>query len=395
MRRGFAVAVYGAKRTPIGSFLGRLSRVPGCLLGAHALSAAMTQAQVQTVSEVLFGTVLSAGQGANPARQTALAAGLPDTTVATTINKGESSGLKAVTLAAETALLHPGRMLAAGGFESSSLAPHIIGEYRAGCLVGGVDVYDAVMHDGLMCTQYSVPFGVVAEKTAVKLDILRDKQDKYAKESLIRALSAWDRGFFSTEVEPIEISDLNDKHEIMRKDDHPYHIKMDEIEEIHALYIENGSVTGANSGTLADGGAALVLGHDPGKEQSPALAHLIGWVDVSVEAEWYPLAVSEAVEKLFRETGFAREKVDLYEISDGVAITSLAAQEKLSINPYKLNVNGGSVSLGYPLGMTGARMLCTMIYALKERQLKYGVVVTCDGGGGATAVLIEVPTLKD
>ena len=383
------MGVYGAKRTPIGSFLGKLSRVPGCLLGAHALAAALTQAKASALDEVIFGTVLAAGQGANPARQAALAAGLPDTTVATTISKGESSGLKAITLAAETALLHPGRLLGAGGFENCSFAPHLVTQYREGCLLGSSEICDVITHDGLNCPQFGVPIGVVAEKTAVKLDILREKQDIYAKESLILTLSAWDRGFYGTEVEPIELLDPSGKQSKLRKDEQPYKVKLDEIGQVLALYIDIGSVTGANSGTLADGGAAIVLGHGNVSTEAFPIANLISWTDVSLEPEWYPLAVIEAIEKLLRVTGFPREKVDLFEVSDSVAIAAIAAQDKLSIHMNKINVNGGSVSLGHPIGMTGARMLCSMIYALKERQLKYGVVATCEGGGGATAVLVE------
>jgi len=390
MRRGFSVAVYGAKRTPIGSFLGKLNRVPGCLLGAHALAAALTQAKASSLDEVIFGTVLAAGQGANPARQAALAAGLPDTTVATTISKGECSGLKSVTLAAETALLHPGRLLGAGGFESSSFAPHLVQQYREGCILGSADVCDVITHDGLNCTTFQVPIGVVAEKTAVKFDILRVQQDRYAKESLIRVLGAWDRGFYATEVAKMELVDEQGKQGIMRQDEYPFQVKLEEIQQILALYIDIGSVTAANSGMPADGGAALVLGLGNVNVDSPPLANLLAWTDVSLEPEWYPLSPVEAINKLLRETGFPREKVDLFEVSDSVAIAPLVAQVKLSIHPFKLNVNGGSISLGHPIGMTGTRMLCSLIYALKERQLKYGLVATCEGGGGATAVLVEV-----
>lgn len=389
MQMAFSVAVYGAKRTPIGSFLGKLCRVPACLLGAHALAAAVTQAKASGLDEVIFGTVLAAGQGANPARQAALAAGLSETTVATTISKGECSGLKAVTLAAETALLHSGRLLGAGGFESVSFAPHLVHQYRVGCLLGSEDVYDVVTHDGLNCTTFQVPIGVVAEKTAVRFDILRDQQDRYAKESLIRTLSAWERGFYGTEVVPMELREESGKQSTMRQDEYPYKVKLEEIEQILALYIEIGSVTAENSGMLADGGAAMVLGHENVNVEATPLANLIAWTDVSLEPEWFPMAPVEAINKLLRKTGFPREKVDLFEISDSVAIATLVAQEKLSIHPYKLNVNGGSVSLGHPIGMTGTRMLCSLIYALKERQLKYGVVATCEGGGGATAVLVE------
>ena len=390
LRRLFSVAIYGAKRTPIGSFQGKLSRVPASLLGAHALTAAISQAKASLIHEVIFGTVLSAGQGLNPARQAALAAGLSDTTVAVTIEKGDSSGLKAVTMAADRVLLEPDRVVAAGGFENCSLAPHLVWDYRAGLVLGDTDVKDCILVDGLECATFQVPTGVVAEKTAVKYDLLRREQDMYAKQSYIRAMSAWERNFFAHEVWPIEFLSLENKKETVIKDEYHTRIDFQRIPHIGPLYMEIGSVTGANSATVGDGGAALVIGSSDANVDSQPLARLLAWVDISLEPDWFPLAVSHAILKLCKVASFPLDKVDLFELDETFGICVLASRSELKLNELKVNVNGGAVALGHPLGMTGARMLTTLLYSLRERHLKYGIVATSEGGGGATAALVEL-----
>lgn len=387
------VVIVAAKRTPIGSFMGSLSTVPAPRLAAHAIKSALAQSSLkpEQVSEVILGHVLSAGVGQSPTRQASIFAGLPNETICTGVNKVCSSGIKAITLAAQGITLGHSDIVVAGGMENMSLAPFLLPNYRSGQLMGDGVVIDSITHDGLFCPFNKTMMGSCAEKTILKFEVTREEQDVYCVKSYERAAAAWKRGFFSKEVEKIEVqgkkaASFVDEDEEFKK------VKFDKISTLKPVFEKNGSITAANASSINDGACALIL-MTASRAKSlgvKPLARILSFADSETEPVHFGIAPKEAMMTAIERSGLSKNKVDLYEINEAFSAVVVANMKLLGLDHSKVNVNGGGVSLGHPLGMSGARIVSTLIYALMEQNKSIGVAGICNGGGGATALVLEV-----
>ena len=398
MRRGFTflpknVVITGARRTPIGSFMGAFSKVTAVQLGAAAIRAALTQAKLtpEQVEEVILGNVVQAGNRQSPSRQAALGAGLPHSTICTAINKVCASGMKSITLAAQSITLGHGNTIVAGGFESMSNIPFLVPNFRSGQLMGNATLLDAMMHDGLLCPFNNVPMGTCAEKTNEKYGITRQQQDEFAINSYKRTAEAWKRGFFKSEVEPFVIKDKKKGDIIVAEDEEYKKVKFDKIPTLKPAFVPTGSITAANASKINDGGCALVITSEAAAKAagSTPLARILSFADAETEPTHFEIAPSLAIDKALKYAGLTKEQVDMFEINEAFSSAALVNMKLLGIPLEKVNVNGGAVAMGHPVGMSGARIVATMIYGLKEKGKRIGVAGICNGGGGATAIIIE------
>lgn len=388
------VYIVSAVRTPMGSFNGKLASVPAPKLGATAIKGAIDAAGVSpdAVNEVFMGNVLSAGLGQAPARQAAIFSGLPNTVPSTTVNKVCASGMKAIMLGAQSIMLGDNDVVVAGGMENMSSVPHYLPGSRLGKKYGNITMLDGLAFDGLTDVYNNYPMGNAAELCASECNITREDQDAYAIESYKRSAAAWEAGAFKNEIVPVEVPQRRGDALVVDTDEEFTNVKMDKIPALRPAFMKDGTVTAANASTMNDGAAAVVL---VSKEKAEELglipiAKIVSFADAAHEPEWFTTAPSKAMPKALDKAGWSIEDVDLFEVNEAFSVVALANNQKLGLDASKVNVNGGAVSLGHPLGCSGARILVTLIHALKSKGLKKGAAGICNGGGGASAFTLEV-----
>lgn len=390
------VCIVGVARTPMGGFLGSLSSISAIKLGSVAIEAALKRAGVDPslVEEVFFGNVLSANLGQAPARQAALGAGIPNSVVCTTVNKVCASGMKATMLAAQSIQLGINDVVVAGGMESMSNAPKYLAEARKGSRLGHDSLVDGMLKDGLWDVYNDVGMGVCAEICAEKHTITRVEQDEYAIQSFERGIAAQDSGAFAWEIVPVEVSGGRGKPAtIVDKDEGLGKFDAGKLRKLRPSFKETGgTVTAGNASSISDGAAALVLvsGDKALKLGLQVIAKISGYADAAQAPELFTTAPALAIPKALSKAGLDASQIDFYEINEAFAVVALANQKLLGLNSDKVNVHGGAVSLGHPLGCSGARILVTLLGVLKQKNGKYGVGGVCNGGGGASAFVVEL-----
>lgn len=386
------VYIISAVRTPIGSFGGSLSSLSASQLGAVAIKAAVERAGIDSwhVQEVYMGNVLSANVGQAPATQAAKFAGLPDVPT-TTINKVCASGTKAIMLAAQSIALGQNDVVIAGGMESMSNVPYYLDKARNGYRLGDGKIIDGLVKDGLWDVYNDYHMGSAAELCASDCKISREDQDNYAIESYKRSQAAQSAGKFKNEIAAVEIKDRKGEVISITEDEEVNAVKFDKIPSLKAVFKKDGTVTAANASTLNDGAAALVL---MSKEKAnelglKPLARIISYADAQQSPEWFTTSPSKAIPIALKRAGLKSEEIDCFEINEAFSVVSLANNQILKLNPSKVNMNGGAVSLGHPLGASGARIVVTLINVLQQNNAKIGLAAICNGGGGASALIIE------
>ncbi len=388
-----SIVIVGAKRTPIGAMQGKFNSVTASQLGATAIKAALEQAGVGPgeVDDLIMGCVLPAGQGQAPARQAALGAGLDKATPCTTINKMCGSAMKAAMLAADEIASGDAAIVVAGGMESMTNAPHLLPKARAGYRYGHQKVLDHMAFDGLENAYDGRPMGHFADKTAEKYGFTREQMDAYAKESTARAVNASKSGLFVDEIAPVTVAGRKGD-EVVKDDETPFTVNVEKIPTLRPAFNKDGLVTAATSSSISDGAAALVMMTEAQAKKRGAkpLARMVAQASNAHEPEWFTTAPVGAIQKVLAKAGWKAGEVDLYEVNEAFAVVTMAAMKDIGIPHDKVNVNGGAVAMGHPIGATGARIMTTLIYALKKRGLKKGVAALCIGGGEATAVALEV-----
>lgn len=386
------VYIVAAKRTPIGSFMGSLASVPATELGAIALKAALAQAGVapEHIEEVYFGNVLSANLGQAPATQVALKAGLPPTVPATIVNKVCASGLKAVMIGAQTIALGQADLVAAGGMESMSQTPFYVPSLRSGHRYGHLQLLDGILRDGLEDAYCGLTMGTLTEKCAATYSLTREMQDQYAIESYKRAQEAQAKGLFAQEIVPVPVPAKGAVVEVT-EDEEPKKANFEKIPTLKPAFKPDGTITAANASKINDGAAAVILASETAvkKYTLHPLARIVSWADAAKEPEWFTIAPTDAIQKALQRAGLQLGQIDAFEINEAFAAVALANQKLLNIPSEKLNILGGAVALGHPLGASGARILATLITALRIIGGKYGAIGICNGGGGASAMIIE------
>jgi len=387
------IVIVGAKRTPIGAMQGKFNSVSASELGATAIKAAVEQAGVKAneVDDLIFGCVLQAGQGQAPARQAALGAGLDNHTPATTVNKMCGSGMKAAMMAFDELSTGNAKIVVAGGMESMTNAPHLLPKGRSGIRYGAGQVLDSMATDGLEDAYVHKPMGHFADKTAEKYGFTREQMDAYAKESTTRAVNASKSGAFADEIAPVTVKGRAGD-EIVKDDETPFTVKLEKIPTLRPAFNKDGTVTAATSSSISDGAAALVMmtESEAKKRGAKPLARIVAYASNAHEPEWFTTAPVGAIRKVLDKAGWKASDVDLFEVNEAFAVVTMAAMKDIGIAADKVNVNGGAVALGHPIGATGARIMTTLIYALKKRGLKKGVAALCIGGGEGTAIALEV-----
>lgn len=387
------VYILSAVRTPMGSFGGSLSTVPAPRLGAVAINAAVERAGIdpKEVNEVFMGSVLQAGLGQAPARQAAKFAGLGDNVPCTTVNKVCASGMKSIALAAQAIALGDIDCAVAGGMENMSMVPHYLPNSRNGFRLGDAKLVDGMVLDGLTDVYNAQHMGNCAELCASEKNISREAQDAFAIESYNRAAAAWQAGKFKDEVVPVEVPQRRGDAIVVSEDEEYKNVKMDKIPQLRPVFQKDGTVTAANASTLNDGAAALVL---MSKEKAEALglkpiAKVVSHADAAQAPEWFTTAPAQAIPRALSKAGLSVSDIDYWELNQAFAVVGLANIAELGLNPEKVDVNGGAVALGHPLGCSGARIIVTLINVLKQNGGKRGGAGICNGGGGASAMVIE------
>jgi len=385
MQKAYIVA---AKRTPIGSFHGKLAEVKATDLGALALKAALEEARVpaEAVEEVYFGNVLSANLGQAPATQVALKAGLPPTVPATTINKVCASGLKAIMLAAQTIALGEADLIAAGGMESMSQAPFYLPTHRSGQRFGHASIVDAILRDGLEDAFCGLTMGTITETCASTYHLSREMQDAYAIASYQRAQKAQTEGLFAREIVPVQTS-----QGLVSDDEEPGRARFEKIPILKPAFKPDGTITAANASKINDGAAAVIVASEKALQtyNLQPLARILSWADAAREPEWFTIAPTDAIQKALRKANLSIDQIDAFEINEAFAAVALANQKLLGIPHEKLNIFGGAVALGHPLGASGARIVVTLLNVLAHIEGRYGAIGICNGGGGASALVLE------
>lgn len=386
------VVIVSAVRTPMGSFMGALSSVPATKLGATAIKGALNKINLdpKEVDEVLMGNVVQAGNGQAPARQAAMFAGLPDTVPCTTVNKVCASGMKAVMQGAQAISSGDADVVVAGGMENMSLIPHYV-HLRNGVKFGPATMVDGLQKDGLTDAYDNSAMGVCADLCATEYSISREEQDRYAIQSYTRSAAAWEAGKFDSEIVPVEVPQRRGDAIIVNKDEEFTNVKLDKIPALSPVFTKDGTVTAANASTINDGAAALVL---MSEEKANALglkplAYIKSYADAAQEPKWFTTAPAKALPKALDKAGISLGDVDYFEFNEAFSVVGLANAKILGISEDKVNVNGGAVSLGHPLGCSGARIIVTLINVLNQNNAKVGAAAICNGGGGASAIVIE------
>ena len=387
------VYIVSAVRTPIGSFGGVLKDISATKLGAVAIRAAIEKAGISPneVNEVLMGCVIQANLGQAPARQAAKYAGLPDNVVCTTVNKVCASGMKAIAQGAQSILLGDADVVVAGGMESMSNVPFYVENLRWGNKYGNSVMIDGLAKDGLTDCYNNYAMGCAADATAVENKVSREEQDAFATESYKRSQNAWEKGSFNDEIVPVEIPSKKGDAITVSKDEEPWNVKFDKISSLKPAFGKDGTVTAANASTMNDGAAAVVL---MSKEKAESLgikplAVLRGYADAEQEPEWFTTTPSIAVPIAVKRAGLQITDIDYIELNEAFSVVGIVNTKKMNLDPAKVNVNGGAVSLGHPLGCSGARIIVTLVNILKQNEGRYGAAGICNGGGGASAMVIE------
>jgi acetyl-CoA C-acetyltransferase len=387
------VYIISAVRTPMGSFGGSLKDFPATKLGAIAIKAALEKAGLQPsqVQDVLMGCVIQANLGQAPARQAAKFAGLPDEVNCTTVNKVCASGMKAISQAAQSIALGDADIVVAGGMESMSNVPFYVDSMRWGNKYGNAGLIDGLAKDGLTDVYNGQAMGNAAELCAKECGISRDEQDAFAIESYKRSQTAWADGKFNNEVVPVEIPQRKGEPIKFYKDEEPFNVKFDKIPELKPAFQKEGTVTAANASTMNDGAAALVL---MSKEKAEELglkpiAKIVSYADAEQAPEWFTTTPALAVPKAVAKAGLKMSEIDYWELNEAFAVVGIENTKRMKLDPTKVNVHGGAVALGHPLGASGARIIVTLINVLKQNNGKYGAAGICNGGGGASAMVIE------
>ncbi|TQM10458.1 acetyl-CoA C-acetyltransferase [Pseudoxanthomonas sp. 3HH-4] len=387
------IVIAAAKRTAIGSFLGQFNGVPTPTLGAAAITAALEQSGIPAddVSEVIMGCVLPANLGQAPARQAARAAGIPDAAGATTINKVCGSGMKAIMLGHDLIKAGSATVVIAGGMESMSNAPHLIPNSRTGNRYGNFQAVDHMAWDGLTNPYDGQAMGVFAEATVAKFGFTREEQDAYSIESVTRAQAAQASGAFNDEIVPVKVATRKGEVEVST-DEQPGKSDVAKIPTLKPAFKKDGTVTAASSSSISDGAAATVLlsADEAAKRGLQPLARIVGHATYSQAPEWFTTAPVAAIDKLLKQIGWTVDQVDLFEVNEAFAVVAMAPIKELGIPHAKVNVNGGACALGHPIGASGARLVVTLINALRTRGGKRGIATLCIGGGEATAIAIEL-----
>jgi acetyl-CoA C-acetyltransferase len=389
-----SVYIVAALRTPIGSFAGSLSSLSASHLGAIAIKAALKQSGVDParIGEVLMGNVLSAGLGQAPARQAAIFAGLPDFVEATTINKVCASGTKAIMLGAQSILLGQYDAVIAGGMESMSNVPYYLDKARNGYRLGHGQLTDGLIKDGLWDVYNDFHMGSAAENTAREMKITREMQDAFAIDSYKKSQDAWSKNLFASEICEVEIPQRG-KDSIWIKQDEEYtKVSFDKIPSLKPVFDKEGTITAANASTLNDGAAALVLVSEKFLKENnlTPLARIVSWADAAQDPKWFTTAPSLAIPKALKAGGLDQSKIDAFEINEAFSVVSIANNQKLNLDTSKVNQWGGAVSLGHPLGSSGARIVVTLLNVLKTTKGKFGCTGICNGGGGASSLVVEI-----
>jgi len=386
------VVIVSVARTPIGSFMGSLSNIPAPKLGAIAIKGALDKINLNPdlIDEVFMGNVVSAGVGQAPARQAAIFAGIPDTVPCTTINKVCASGMKSVMLAAQSISLGDTEIVVAGGMENMSSIPHYL-HGRQGTKFGPTTLEDGMQKDGLVDAYDKVAMGVCADACATKYGFSREDQDAYAIQSYQRSSEAWKSGKFSDEIIPVEIPQRRGAPILMTEDEEYKNVKMDKIPSLRAAFSKEGTVTAANASTINDGGAALILmsAEKALELKLTPIAKIKSFADAAHEPEWFTTAPSKAIPKDLSKANISISDVDYFELNEAFSVVGLANMKILNIKNECVNVNGGAVSLGHPLGVSGARIIIALTSILKQNNAKIGAAGICNGGGGASAMIIE------
>jgi len=387
------VVIVGAARTPIGSFMGSLAAVPAPRLGAAAIRAALERSGVapSAVDEVIMGNVLQAGEGQAPARQAAIFAGLPEKVPAWTLNKVCGSGLKAVISGAQAIAVGDAEVVVAGGMESMSNVPYYDRSARAGVRMGNVELIDGMIFDGLWDVYNQQHMGICAEHCATTQGISRSQQDEYALESTKRAIEAQKAGAFRAEIVPVEIEGRKGEKTVVSEDDGPKSARPEKIPTLKPVFKKDGSVTAANSSSINDGGAALVLmsAERAKQEGRTVLGRLQAWGGAARAPVEFTIAPADAIRLTLGKAGLSPKDVDLWEINEAFAVVSVANNRLLGLDGKNVNVRGGAVALGHPIGASGARILVTLLYAMKDLGKKRGLASLCIGGGEAVALVVE------
>lgn len=386
------IVIVSAARTPIGSFMGALSTVPATQLGAIAIKGALDKINLdpKLVDEVFMGNVVQAGVGQAPARQAAIFAGLPDSVICTTVNKVCASGMKSIMFGAQAILAGDAEIVVAGGMENMSMIPHYV-HLRNGVKFGPTSMIDGMQKDGLVDAYDQNAMGVSADLCASEYGISREDQDAFAIQSYERSAAASNSGKFEDEIVPVTIPQRKGDPIIVSKDEEFTNVKMDKIASLNPVFTKDGTVTAANASTINDGAAALVL---MSEEKAISLgltpiAYIKSYADAAQEPKWFTTAPAKALPKALNKAGLSMDEVDFFEFNEAFSVVGLANAKILGLSNDKINVNGGAVSLGHPLGCSGARIVVTLINVLKQNNAKIGAAAICNGGGGASAIVIE------
>ena len=386
------VYIISAVRTPIGSFMGGLSTLSATKLGAAAIKGALEKSSIDgnLIDEVFMGNVLQAGVGQAPARQAALAAGLGQNVPCTTVNKVCASGMKAIMFGAQSILCGDNHIVVAGGMESMSQTPHYLNG-RNGTKFGNMTVVDGISLDGLLDVYSNVPMGTCAELCAKEYGITREDQDNFAITSYQRATEAWDSGKFNEEVVPVSIPQRKGDPKIIAKDEEYTNVFLDKIPSLRPAFDKEGTITAANASTINDGASALILASKEAVEkyELKPIAKIVSYADAAQAPEWFTTAPSLAVPKALEKAGLSTNDIDYWELNQAFSVVGIANTKILGLQPEKVDVNGGAVALGHPLGNSGSRIIVTLIQVLKQNNGRYGGAAICNGGGGASAMIIE------
>ncbi len=386
------VVIVSVARTPIGSFMGSLATISAPKLGAIAIKGALEKINLapSLVEEVFMGNVVSAGLGQAPARQAAIYAGIPDTVPCTTVNKVCASGMKSIQLAAQAIAIGDVEVVVAGGMENMSMIPHY--QYaRKGAKFGPITMEDGLQKDGLVDAYDQVAMGVCADACAVEYEFSREDQDHFAIQSYQRSAAAWKDGKFADEIVPVPIPQRRGEPIIFSEDEEYKNVKMEKIAALRAAFTKEGTVTAANASTINDGGAALVLmSADKAKKLNiTPIARIKSYADAAHEPKWFTTAPAKALPKALAKANISMNEVDFFELNEAFSVVGLANMKILGLNDKNVNVNGGAVSLGHPLGVSGARIVIALTSILKQHNAKIGAAALCNGGGGASAIVIE------
>ncbi|MCL6266384.1 acetyl-CoA C-acyltransferase [Flagellimonas myxillae] len=386
------VVIVSVARTPIGSFMGSLSTIPAPRLGAVAIKGALEKIGLkpEEVDEVLMGNVVQAGTGQAPARQAAIFAGIPDSVPCTTVNKVCASGMKAITQGAQSIALGENSIVVAGGMENMSLIPHYA-YLRNGKKFGPTSFEDGMQRDGLVDAYDENAMGVCADACAVEHGFSREDQDAFAIQSYERSAAAWKAGKFDDEVVPVEVPQRRGEPLVVKEDEEYKNVKMEKIPALRPAFTKEGTVTAANASTINDGAAAVVLmsAEKAAKLNLKPLATIKAYADAAQEPEWFTTAPAKALPKALARAGVSMDDIDFFEVNEAFSVVGLANMKLLGLDDSKVNVNGGAVSLGHPLGCSGARITITLVNVLNQNNAKLGAAGICNGGGGASAIILE------